>query len=218
MVSLQALIDLHVSFDNRFGIGDNLVHYFAQPPHDHNGYNIDPVKLAFGNRFNNNLLIEFKIAPQDIMVFQKRFGLLANSNTAYRIAMSTNPSVEELIEFSYIQHGWSVLFPLKHYLAHHPDKAEDFIGFLPYGSPIIAFINSLASRPRDIPANPSLADHVYLQQITNREARVFGMPSIEINNLMYLRGKKILAREKKVMPEPVSIKQWEKDRKEGSNV
>jgi hypothetical protein len=219
MVSLQALIDLHASFDNHFGIGDNLIHYLAQPPHDHNGINFEVIKLGFVNRQNNNVLTEFKIAPQDVMIFQKRFSLLANDNEAYRIALSTSPSVEELIAFSYIQHGWSVLFPVKQYLMHHPDKAKDYTGFQPYGGPVIAFVNSLESKLRDIPASPSYADHSYLQQITNREARVWGMPSVEINNVMYLRGKKLIKGKKEVLKEisaseSVGLKEWDKNRRE----
>ena len=72
------------------------------------------------------------------------------------------------------------------------DKALAYNGFLPYGSAVIAFVNSLESRPKDISSNPNYAEHVYLRDITNREALAFNMPSVEINNVMYLRGLKLL--------------------------
>jgi hypothetical protein len=72
------------------------------------------------------------------------------------------------------------------------DKAMAYNGFLPYGSAVIAFVNSLESRPKDISSNPTYAEHVYLRDISNREAQAFNTPSVEINNIMYLRGLKLL--------------------------
>jgi hypothetical protein len=209
MATLKGLMDLHSSFNNRFGIGDNLIHYLAQPKIDHSGFNFEEAKTLFRNRQNPGILTAINAAPQDVLVFKKRYELLANNNEAYRIASSTTPSIEELIAFSFIVPRWSIIFPLKHYLMHHWDKAKQFTGFLPFGSAVIAFVNSLESRPRDMGSNPDYADHVYLQTISNEESRIWGIPSIEINNRMYLDGKKCMERH---ITNQLEDKGWEEDK------
>jgi hypothetical protein len=131
------------------------------------------------------------MAPADVAIFKKRADLLSSNNEAYRIAVKINPSVEELIAYSYTAPRWSILYPLKHYIMHHMDLAGGYTGFLPFGSAVIVFMNSIKDL-RAIPDSPTYADHAYLQTISNREAKTFNMPSVEINNIMYLRGKKIL--------------------------
>jgi hypothetical protein len=111
--------------------------------------------------------------------------------------MSTNPTLEEIIELSFKCTGWSTLFAIKHALIHHVDdwiKGGRYTGFLPYGSAVITFINSLESRHGNtIKQTPNYADHVYLQQLSNTMSALMGISSIELNNYMYLEGMKILA-------------------------
>ena len=202
-MSLQTAIDLHASFNNKYGIGDNLIHYLAQPKTHHNGFDFEVSVKTFETRQAPRFLDSINAAGHDVYVMRKRFNFLANDNDAYRIASSHNPSVEELITFSYMLPGWSILFPLKHYLFHHWDKAVKYTGFLPFGAPVIAFVNTLETRPKDVVTSPDYADHVYLQNISNEEARINGVPSIEINNRMYLAGKRLTG--KKVVP-PVEEK------------
>ena len=192
MVSLSAIMALHAAFNNLYGIGSNLLHYLAMPRIFHNGFNFEEAKRVLFERQHPDKLDAINMAPADVSIFKKRAELLADNNKAYRIATLEGPSVEELIDFSYLAPNWSVLFALKHYIMHHMDVAMDYKGFLPYGSAVIAFVNSLESKTRDIPSNPDYADHVYLRDITNREALAFNMPSVEINNVMYLRGLKLL--------------------------
>jgi hypothetical protein len=192
MVSLSAIIDLHGLFHNIYGIGDNLLHYLAQPRIFTSSFNFPESKRILYERQHPDKLDPIKMAPADVSIFKKRAGLLSGDNEAYRIALKSNPSVEELIAFSFIAPGWSILYPLKHYIMHHMDLAVGYTGFLPYGSAVITFVNTLETKPWEISFNPTHADHTYLQTISNREALAFGMPSVEINNVMYLRGKKIL--------------------------
>jgi hypothetical protein len=199
MVSLSALIDLHASFDTQYGIGNNLIHYLAQLRTTQN-FDFEGIKQLFITRQSPQRFDEFnlKVAPMDISLLKKRLVLPASDNEIYRIVMSEDPTIPELELFSFKCPGWSNLFALKWYLVHHMDKAKAFTGFLPYGSPVVAFVNSLRSKPRNIPMNPDYADHVYLQTISNQEALTFNMPSIEINNIMYLKGLKYTKAEKEI--------------------
>jgi len=195
MVALSAIMNLHAAFNNLYGIGNNLLHYLAMPRIFHNGFNFEEARRVLFERQHPDKLDAINMAPADVSIFKKRAEILADNNKAYRLATLDNPSVQDLIDFSYLSQGWSVLFPLKHYIMHHMDKAMAYNGFLPYGSAVIAFVNSLESRPKDISTNPTYAEHVYLRDISNREALTFNMPSVEINNVMYLRGLKLLKKD-----------------------
>jgi hypothetical protein len=209
MISLNVFIDFHASFNTPYGIGDYLIHYLACPRARNLSFNFEEAVRVFFNRETPRRLDEINAAPTDIHIFRKRFELIANNNEAYRIAVSKNPTSEELIAFSFMQPGWSVLFAVKQYLMDHMDKAMQYTGFLPYGKPVIAFVNSLESKPRAIPTMPTFADHLYLQQISNREALTFNMPSVEINNIMYLRGLKILKGKGLIVGKPAEITETE---------
>jgi hypothetical protein len=202
MVALSALMALHATFDNLYGIGKNILHYMAMPRIFHNGFNFEEAKRVLFERQHPDKLDAINMVPQDVSIFKKRAQILSDNNKAYRIATLDNPSVQDLIDFSYLAQGWSVLFPLKHYIMHHMDKAMAYNGLLPYGSAVIAFVNSIESTPKAISSNPTYAEHVYLRDITNREAQAFNMPSVEINNVMYLGGLKLL--KKKAVPAPLN--------------
>lgn len=206
MVALQSLIDLHASFNNEYGIGDNLAHYLAMPRINHNGFNFEEAKRAYAERHifgdtSDKRQFVIGMAPADVSIFKKRSEILSGSNKAYRIAMTKNPSVEDLKDFSYLSAGWACLFALKHYIMHHMELAWGYDGLLPFGSAVVAFVNTLGTRPNDIPTSPSYADHVYLQNISNRESLALRMPSVEINNIMYLKGLKLLKKEKEWVEE-----------------
>jgi hypothetical protein len=128
-------------------------------------------------------------ASQDTTIFKKRFDLLATNNRAYQIAVKTNPSVEELEEFSFIEPGWSTLFPLKIYLMFHPKDAMQFRGMLPFGSEVIKFYNQ--SGMGEIKGTPNFRDHVRLMEMTNFLADHYGCSTATLNNEMYLEGQKI---------------------------
>lgn len=193
MVSLKALIELHESFDLPYGIGPNLIHYLARPRILFNSFNFEEAKRVLIERQHPDKLDIINMAPQDVSIFKNRAALLSSNNEAYRIATSDNPSIEDLVAFSYMSPGWAVLFSLKHYLIHHREKAKDFNGFLPYGSAVIAYINNLdLQRSKPITPTPSFADHVFLQKISNQEAQALGISSVEINNIMYIQGTKLI--------------------------
>jgi hypothetical protein len=176
--------------------GTNLVHYLAQPPIAHQNFNFHESKRVLIERQHQDHLDLFNMAPADVQVFKSRAELMSGNNEAYRIAVMEDPSVEYLIDFSYMKATWAILYALKHYLMHHTEKAKKYTGFLPYGSAVIAFVNSLDSfsctTGRKIKSNPDYSDHVFLQNITNRAAQLSGKTSIQINNEMYLEGKKLL--------------------------
>jgi hypothetical protein len=196
MINLPSFIDLHASFNSRYGIDDNLLHYLAMPRIPNNSFNFEEAKRVLFERQHPDKLDAIKMAPQDVSIFKKRAEVLSSNNKAYRIANTKKPSVEDLKAFSYISAGWACLQALKHYIMNHMDLAWEYNGFLPFGSAVAAFVNTLETRPNDISASPSYADHVYLQNISNREAQAFRMPSVEINNIMYLKGLKLLKKEK----------------------
>jgi hypothetical protein len=204
MITLREIYELHASFDydlifkdekgntreiSRFG--NNLIYYLAQPRIIHNGFNFFEAKRVLTERQHPDHLDIFKMAPNDVTIFKIRSELMASNNDAYRIAISEDPSVEDLIAFSYMKARWAILYPLKHYLMHHLEKAKKYTGLLPFGAPIINFVNTLSNKPKII-KSPDFSDHVFLQNISNKAAQLRGMTSIEINNEIYLEGKKIM--------------------------
>ena len=195
MISLIELLDLHASFDNQYGIGDNLLHYLAMPRIFHNGFDFQESKRVLMERQHPEHLDAIKMAPNDVAIFKKRASLLSSNNEAYRIATSSDPSQRSLEDFSYMMPGWSTLFPLKHYLMHHLDMAEVYRGFLPFGAPVIELVNSLASPRLKITASPDYADHKYLQEISLRMSRLWKICPIEVNNIMYLKGRRLVKKE-----------------------
>lgn len=208
MISLSDGFNLQFAFDNdlifihkdvdgvilstekisRFG--NNLIHYLAQPKIAHPNFKFHESKRVLIERQHPDHLDIFKMVPADVPVFKSRAELMSSNNEAYRIAVMEDPPVEYLIDFSYMKATWAILYALKHYLMHHTEKAKKYTGFLPYGSAVIAFVNSLDSG-RKIKANPDYSDHVFLQNISNRAAQLSGKTSIQINNEMYLEGKKL---------------------------
>ena len=73
---------------------------------------------------------------------------------------------------------------------HWPEKALQYKGMLPFGSEVIKYVNN-HSFGRKVAKSPDYADHVFLQEITNKRSIFSGKLSIEINNEMYLQGREI---------------------------
>jgi len=196
MAKLSAIIDLHSAFNNKYGIGNNLTHYLAQPKILQTTFDFEAALRALTERQHPDDLELMKMAPQDVAIFKKRASLLATNNDAYLIAMQRDPTVEQLEKFSFMMPCWSTLFPIKHYLMHHVEKAKVYRGFLPYGSEVVKYVNNLAERRLAgshsyVPTSPSYADHVHLQQLTNTMSDFTGTCTIELNNMMYLDGKEL---------------------------
>ena len=194
MSLLTSLISLHASFFNRFGLGINLIHYLAQPKIDHPGFNFQAACDMLINRQQPERMEAINCAPQDVLIFKKRAGVLANNNKAYRIAMTSNPYIVDLEQFAAISPGWAMLFPVKVALMQHYQDwhAIDYRGFVPYGSAVIALVNSLDLGHKRIGGSPDLQDHVWLQKLCNLEAQCRHISSQEVNNRMYLAGLKLL--------------------------
>lgn len=193
---LKSLIDLHTAFNNKYGIGNNLLHYLAQPKINQTSFDFEAAKRALTERQHPDDLIVIRMVPQDVAIFKKRAGFLATNNEAYLIAMNQDPTIEQLEKFSYMLPCWSVLFPIKHYLMHHVEKAKKYRGFLPFGSEVVKYVNNLeekrsAGSHAYVAVSPSYADHVWLQQLTNTMSDFNSICTIELNNVMYLEGRKL---------------------------
>jgi hypothetical protein len=191
---LSSLICLHASFFNRFGLGTNLIHYLAQPRIDNNSFNFEAARQIFIRRQQPDKLDDLNCVPQDVQIFKKRADVLANNNKAYRIAMTDNPSITDLEQFATISPGWSLLYPVKVALMQHYRDwhAIEYKGLVPFGSAVIAYVNSLELGHKKIGNSPDLQDHIYLQKMCNREAQFREISSQEMNNRMYLAGLKLL--------------------------
>jgi hypothetical protein len=193
MLELHELLNLQSDFNQyQYGIGNNLIHYFAHPRIPQPTFIFANAINSFVKRQHAESLDQMRMAPQDVSIFKKRAGLLATNNAAYYIASKEYPAVQELYDFSLIQPCWSILFPLKHYLLHHPETARNYRGLLPFGSEVVKYINKMIkNKPKPVLASPDVADHVFLQQITNSMSDFTGMTTVTINNVMYLEGRKI---------------------------
>jgi len=193
MINLHSLFNLHADFNQYdYGIGDNLIHYFAHPRIPLPTFDFAAAVDAFTKRQHPDDMNQLKMAPQDVSIFRKRAGLLATDNRAYYIATHRDPTTLQLEEFSLIQPCWSTLFPLKHFLMHHPKQAKEYKGLLPYGSEVVKYVNvKIKTKPHNIPTSPDYSDHVFLQHITNEMSEFTGISTVEINNMMYLQGRHI---------------------------
>jgi hypothetical protein len=185
------LASLHQAF-NKTRIHNTLIEYFAEPKTPHNNFNYDLALQGLQTRQPLDTTI-INMAPQDVNIFKKRFAFLSNNNEAYRIAMTANPTIKDLINFSYLSAGWSTLFPIKVALVHHRTDwhMKDYTGLLPFGAAVITFYNSLGLY-KTISKSPDFADHVNLQNLSNELAPALGITSMDLNNYMYLEGMEIL--------------------------
>jgi hypothetical protein len=157
--------------------------------------------VGMTNRLNFDDAVKaynFKFHPRETTVFKTRFDTLSSNNKAFRIATSTSISVADCEDFSYIKPGWALLFPLKMSLIAHPQLARNYFGFLPFGSEVIAWFNFVMadqkfSRNYQVGTQPTLADHVLLQDYSKTLAIHHGMTTVAVNHYMYMEGKKLLA-------------------------
>jgi hypothetical protein len=189
MVKLSELIDLHTAFKSEYGPADDLVSYLARPRVFTKNYDYLTARRALMDRTPKDSVPQIGWIPQDQNLMLLRFDLLANNNKAYRIAMQKSPNHDELEDFGNIKPCWSTLFSVKSFLMDHPDVAKKYRGFLPFGSEVSKYANTLLSRPRKLPlASHNLRDHVWLKDISNEMSDFLGIPTVEVNNIMYLKG------------------------------
>jgi hypothetical protein len=138
------------------------------------------------------------ISAREINTFKKRFKILGSNNKAYELATKTNPSVADLEEFSKIDPCFSVLYPLKRYLASHLELSITYRGMLPFGEEIVTYYNGIAPNNYTIKGSPTFKDYIRLRDITNKKAILMGVPTLTINNLMYSFGKAIISETNKI--------------------
>jgi hypothetical protein len=171
---------------------DNLLTYLAYLPSD----NFDRV-LCYKMMLNREDITEGRLnyTPPQAAVIKKRFKVIKVNNRAYRISTIKNPTAKDLEEFSYIDPCFSLLWPLKYYLIDHPWLLKEYRGCVPFGRPVKTYYNANRNKcgeDYEIKSTPDLKDHIDLQWWTNHLADNTGMPSIAVNSVMHLEGKKIL--------------------------
>jgi len=134
-------------------------------------------------------------SPNDASIFKVRFNMIASNNEAYTIAAKDNPTIAEIEKLASLHPSWAWLFPIKTYLHHHKDKAKQYRGLLPFGKYVIAFYNGIkdvdGEKFEKINGQPTLQHHMSLQNISNAMADLDGVPTITINDKMYLYGGKM---------------------------
>lgn len=201
MISLPSLIHLH--FDAKkdsFGIGNNLLAYLARPRLRRlNNFNYQTCYESLLQRLPADQAEGLNIASQDTTIFLNRFRAITTDIEYYRLAVKENPTVEDLEKASYRYYGYSYLWPIKEYLLHHMSLAKDYRGLVPFGGPVKLYFNHLKlvpwktenETPWEVKGTPTFQDHIMLQQVTNDMADALNLPSITVNNIMYLYGKKM---------------------------
>jgi hypothetical protein len=171
---------------------NRVLEYFAEPRINHSSYKKQECIEGLIGRKDWDHSPQFGFAPPDFQVFKKRFELLSHNNRAYSIVSKYYPTVQELEELSTIEPCWSILFPIKIFLLHHPELARAYRGMLPYGKEVIAFYNNCPyDAPEIMGKTPTYAEHEYLRTMTNLLADHTGWSTVMLNNMMYLEGQKL---------------------------
>ena len=199
-LTLLHLVNLSQAFHDDDFVAPNLLYYLAKPKFDPGNFDFDKYYESLENRVPFDQLgargyDNLRYAPQDRGVLMTRSNTLANDNRAYSLATKNDLTASEAVEFGEIKPGWSLNFALKDFLMSHLEIAKDYFGFVPFGGPVVAFLQALASPPEINFRNPTYKDHVTLREMTNSIARQYNIPPIMVNNWMYIEGKKILAAE-----------------------
>jgi hypothetical protein len=189
--SILDLVKLHQSLSNSLSGPKpdytRLIDYLAYV--QTRGLGSDRLILALENRVPFDQL-DIELSIKDSNLVKKRIDLLASNNTAYRIAMTSNPTALELEQFSFISPCWSLLFPVVVFLIQHPEQAKTYRGFFPFGNEVIKFFHE-AKLGIEIKGSPNAADHVRLRIAINHIADHTGMTTVMVANEMYLEGSRI---------------------------
>jgi len=134
--------------------------------------------------------VKLGIQGHQTTIFQVRFALMQNNDRAFEIAIKTDPTVQELEEFSKLRACWSVLFPLKRYLLEHSELCRTYRGLLPLGSDVLRFMKEVWPE-WSMAASASYADHVWMRDLTVKLADITGLTPVMINHIMYVAGGKL---------------------------
>ena len=158
------------------------------------------------DRLSNQSFPDCHINAQEVPTFKVRIDLLANDNQAYALAVKSRPTIADLEAFGMLKPCWSTLFPIKLYLMFHAEQARDYFGLQPFGQHVIRAFNArinprqanneqtVFSCPKLITGQPTFADHLALQEYTNRIARLSGLTTSWVNSWMYLCGQDMMDR------------------------
>lgn len=183
-----ALTALHGFFKSKYGLGNRLLWYMALPRIEVTTFKFDVMLKNMMQRVHPDQSEKAQCAPMDVGIYKRRMQRLATDNEAYRLCVKENPTVEDLETLSYMDGSWAWLFPIKFMLMNYPEMAVRYRGLLPFGSAVIRYCNALDEKPNIIPTTPSYADHVWLRDLSLREATYRNVSPLYINNEMFVLG------------------------------
>jgi len=176
--------------EDRGSTHEYLMPYMAIPRSDVNNFEEDTCLEMLHNRSTLEIAekggIRLGFAPPDSSVFKLRLNFFAGNDQAYKIAMSLYPTAKNLEILGYKKPCWSILFPIKNYLWHHPAIAREYRGLLPIGLEVLKYLNEVDGVNKY--ESPDLRAHMLLRDMSNQMADALGIPSITINDIMYLKG------------------------------
>jgi hypothetical protein len=190
-IFLRLSLNQPVSPETTIFVGNNYLSYLSRPVTPTENFNYNLAYDSLLNRTPPDKIPKLNCSIRDTNVFVARFQVMATDNEFFRVATKTDPTVEDLEAISYRSAIFSTLYPLKIYLLHHPILSKIYRGFLPFGSQVKNYINRHAFGDWTVEGTPSFKDHVMLQSISNMMADEWGVPSVTINNVMYIQGQKI---------------------------
>lgn len=165
---------------------NTILHYYCRPRIPISNFNTEQCYKDMLNRTPSDRLSILGFAPIDTGVFKLRYDFVANDNVAYEILIKENPPIEDIERLSYLKAAWSALFPLKLFLMDHPKLAKVYRGLLPMGTQITAYFQENFGKK----LVEDFKDHIYVRNFTNYYSDLLGIPTIILNNMMWLEGKK----------------------------
>ena len=182
----------------------------AEPDHHHGGRSassdrlLDYLAVSQNPNFKRDLCIQelekrqgtdtshYNFNTYETNQFTARLKFIAENNRGFELAMKRNPSVEDVEAFSCLKPCFSILKPVKDFLADHPDLARSYRGMQPFGQPLEKFLQVLAGEAGgfSVPMKGvTFSDHVRLRDITNYLSDMTGMTTMAVNTLMYDIGR-----------------------------
>lgn len=171
------------SHSSRYASSDRLLDYLAVSQNPNFKRNLCILELEQRKGLDTSF---YNFNNYESKQFGVRIKLIAENNRAFELAMIRNPSVEDVEAFSCLRPCYSILKPVKDFLADHPDIAKGYRGMQPFGQPVEAFLVRLSSLGVSVPVKGStFSDHVRLRDITNYLADMTGMTTVAVNTLMY---------------------------------
>lgn len=139
---------LMMSINAYYPKADNLLRYMARsfsPNCNHENY----YTILRERRPEPNLALG--ITTLEPKILRTRMNFLNNDNEAFRLAIKSEPDIEDLEWIGRRKACWSVLFPIKAFLFDHPDMARRYRGLMPFGRQVASYYNAVVSDNARVP-------------------------------------------------------------------